>query len=60
MVTIDAATIDTVHPKADEHLRGEHFLDVERYPTITFRSTAVRHVAGAIAGPSPAISPSAT
>ena len=46
VVTIDAATLDTVHPKADEHLRGEHFLDVERFPTITFRSTGVRHVAG--------------
>jgi polyisoprenoid-binding protein YceI len=46
VVTIDTATIDTIHPKADEHLRGEMFLDVERYPTITFRSTAVRHVHG--------------
>jgi len=45
-VTIDAGTLDTVHPKADEHLRGDHFLDVERYPTITFRSTGVRHVDG--------------
>ena len=45
-VTIDAATIDTIHPKADEHLRGDNFLDVERYPTITFRSTAVRPVEG--------------
>jgi polyisoprenoid-binding protein YceI len=44
-VTIDAATIDTIHPKADEHLRGDHFLDVERYPTISFRSTGVGHVA---------------
>src|SRR3954470_13130318 len=35
VVSIDAATIDTIHPKADEHLRGEHFLDVERYPTIS-------------------------
>jgi len=46
VVTIDTATIDTIHPKADEHLRGEMFLDVERYPTITYRSTAVRHVDG--------------
>ena len=45
VVTIDAATIDTIHPKADEHLRGEHFLDVEHYPTISFRSTGVRYVA---------------
>jgi polyisoprenoid-binding protein YceI len=44
VVTIDATTIDTIHPKADEHLRGEHFLDVERFPTITFRSTGVRHL----------------
>jgi polyisoprenoid-binding protein YceI len=48
VVTIDTATIDTIHPKADEHLRGEMFLDVERYPTITYRSTAVRHVDGVV------------
>ena len=46
VVTIDATSIDTIHPKADEHLRGDNFLDVERYPSITFRSTAVRHVDG--------------
>jgi polyisoprenoid-binding protein YceI len=46
VVTIDASSIDTIHPVADEHLRGEMFLDVEHYPTITFRSTAVHHGAG--------------
>jgi polyisoprenoid-binding protein YceI len=42
-VTIDAASIDTTHAVADEHLRGEHYLDVEKFPSITFRSTSVRH-----------------
>jgi len=46
VVTIDAATLDTIHPKADEHLRGDKFLDVERFPTITFHSTAVRPATG--------------
>jgi len=41
--TIETDSIDTIHPKADENLRGENFLDVEHYPTITFRSTSVRH-----------------
>jgi polyisoprenoid-binding protein YceI len=45
-VTIDAASIDTTHAMADEHLRGENFLDVATYPTITFRSTSVRHLGG--------------
>ncbi|MDH4147904.1 MAG: YceI family protein [Acidimicrobiia bacterium] len=40
-VTIQAASIDTGHPKANESLLGEGFLDVERHPTITFRSSAV-------------------
>jgi polyisoprenoid-binding protein YceI len=43
-VTIEAASIDTTHPLADEHLRGEHYLDVEKYPTLHFRSTRVKPV----------------
>jgi len=39
---IDAASIDTGDPQRDAHLRSAEFLDVERYPTITYRSTAVR------------------
>lgn len=38
-VRIDAASIDTAHPQADEHLRGPKFLDVERYPALTFSGT---------------------
>jgi polyisoprenoid-binding protein YceI len=37
--TIDAASVDTRVAKRDEHLRSTDFLDVARYPTITFRST---------------------
>jgi polyisoprenoid-binding protein YceI len=39
--TIDAASVDTREPKRDDHLRSADFLDVARYPTITFRSTKV-------------------
>jgi polyisoprenoid-binding protein YceI len=40
-VTIDAASITTDNTQRDEHLRSPDFLDVERYPSITFRSTSV-------------------
>jgi len=36
--TIDAASIDTREPKRDDHLRGPDFFDVEKYPTLTFKS----------------------
>jgi polyisoprenoid-binding protein YceI len=39
--TIDVASIDTGDPDRDAHLRSAEFLDVERYPTITFKSTRV-------------------
>jgi len=35
---MDAATITTGAPDRDAHLRGADFLDVETYPTLTFRS----------------------
>jgi polyisoprenoid-binding protein YceI len=38
---IDAASIDTREAQRDAHLRSADFLDVESYPTITFRSTGV-------------------
>jgi polyisoprenoid-binding protein YceI len=37
-VTIDAASIDTRNTPRDSHLRSPDFLDVDRYPTITFKS----------------------
>jgi polyisoprenoid-binding protein YceI len=42
--TVDAAGIDTREPKRDEHLRNPDFLDVARFPTITFKSTQVRKI----------------
>lgn len=37
-VTIDAASVDTGHQKRDEHIRAADFLEVAKYPTITFVS----------------------
>ncbi|MFL5322173.1 MAG: YceI family protein [Myxococcaceae bacterium] len=39
--TIDATSIDTNEPKRDGHLKSPDFFDVEKYPTITFKSTKV-------------------
>jgi polyisoprenoid-binding protein YceI len=40
--TIQAASIDSQSAKRDEHLRGADFFDVEKHPTITFKSSRVR------------------
>jgi len=40
-MTIDAASVDTGHQKRDEHIRTADFLDVAKYPTITFVSKKV-------------------
>jgi polyisoprenoid-binding protein YceI len=40
-LTIDAASVNTDHAKRDEHLRGQDFFDVAKYPTITFVSKKV-------------------
>lgn len=42
--TIDAASINTRNEKRDAHLRNADFLDVEKYPTITFKSKKVEKV----------------
>ena len=39
--TIDATSIDTREPKRDEHLKSADFLDVAKYPTITFKSKRI-------------------
>ena len=41
-VVIGAASIDTREAKRDAHLRSADFFDVERFPTIAFRSRDVR------------------
>lgn len=43
-VTIQADSIDTNVAERDKHLRSKDFLEVEKYPTITFKSTDVTDV----------------
>ena len=43
-VTIDAASVDTRVEGRDKDLRGDHFFEVEKYPTLTFKSTKVEQV----------------
>ena len=38
-VEVDATTVDTRHAERDKHLRSSDFLEVEKYPTATFKST---------------------
>ena len=43
--TVDLDSIDTRDEKRDAHLVSADFFEVEKYPTMTFRSTAVRTTA---------------
>ncbi len=38
-VTVQTASIDSNHAERDKHLREADFLDVQKYPTATFKST---------------------
>jgi polyisoprenoid-binding protein YceI len=40
--TINVATINTREADRDTHLKSADFFDVEKYPTMTFRSTRVQ------------------
>ncbi|MGZ6133388.1 MAG: YceI family protein [Myxococcaceae bacterium] len=40
-ITIDATTVDTRVAKRDTHLKSADFFDVEKFPTITFKSTKI-------------------
>jgi polyisoprenoid-binding protein YceI len=39
--TIDSASLNTRNAKRDDHLRTADFFDVQKYPTLTFKSTDV-------------------
>jgi polyisoprenoid-binding protein YceI len=41
-LTIQATSIDTANANRDKDLRGADFFDVEKYPTITFKSTSIK------------------
>lgn len=49
-ISIDATSLYTGHAKRDEHLRGDDFFDVAKYPTISFRSTRPRFHKGDLNG----------
>jgi polyisoprenoid-binding protein YceI len=38
-VTVQLASLDSRSDQRDAHLRGEDFFDIEKYPTMTFKST---------------------
>lgn len=40
--TVKTASVDTREPQRDEHLRSADFFEVEKYPEVGFRSTAIR------------------
>jgi polyisoprenoid-binding protein YceI len=40
-VTIDTTTLNTTSAYRDKHLKTADFFDIEKYPTLTFKSTSV-------------------
>jgi polyisoprenoid-binding protein YceI len=40
-ITIQTASIRTHHPQRDNDLRSSNFLEADKYPTITFKSTKI-------------------
>jgi polyisoprenoid-binding protein YceI len=40
----DAASINTRDPQRDAHLKSADFFDVEKFPTLSFKSTRIAHV----------------
>lgn len=38
-VTVDTTSVDTNHAQRDEHISGADYLNVEKFPTATFKST---------------------
>jgi polyisoprenoid-binding protein YceI len=46
-VEIKTASIQTNTEQRDEHLKSDDFLNVEKWPVMTFSSTGVRHAGGA-------------
>jgi polyisoprenoid-binding protein YceI len=42
--TIEAASIETRDPQRDAHLKSADFLDVEKFPALSFKSTGIRQI----------------
>ncbi len=47
-VSIDVASINTDNASRDGHLKSPDFFDAEKFPTITFKSTAVKEISKGI------------
>lgn len=45
-LTIKAESVDTANPARDEHLRQPDYFDTKQFPTIEFKSTAVKVIEG--------------
>jgi polyisoprenoid-binding protein YceI len=41
--TIDLSSIDTNNPTRDDDLRSSRYFDIATHPTMTYRSTGIRH-----------------
>ena len=46
-VEVKTASIQTNTEQRDQHLKSDDFLNVEKWPVMTFESTAIRHTGGA-------------
>jgi polyisoprenoid-binding protein YceI len=44
--TIDASTLTTNNEARDKHLKSPDFFDVQKFPTLTFKSTSIQRVHG--------------
>jgi polyisoprenoid-binding protein YceI len=44
--TINTVSIRTHNEQRDKDLRSSNFLEIEKYPTMTFKSTKIEHVGG--------------
>ena len=44
--TINTASIRTHNEQRDNDLRSSNFLEIEKFPTMTFKSTKIEHVGG--------------
>jgi len=47
-IVIQAASVETDDADRDKHLRTPDFFDVEKYPTLTFKSTKITHTGDSI------------
>jgi polyisoprenoid-binding protein YceI len=41
-ITVDPASFNSGHKKVDEHLTGNQFFDVAKYPAITYKASSIK------------------